>query len=188
MGWVTIDAVVRCPAEIQTATSRAIPFCTCDQSTAAVLQYCTDLALPGPPGSRPRCSWAASARCKLISTVLVRTCSGQTRRARQLPCRWRLLSLCRAMPVHGTTRAPQRCPPCTFAGVLLWEIITGLRPVRGNMRAVHVPAECPQEAADMIAACCALDPVQRPSARHLMKTLHAMLVRQREGHVCDFGC
>ncbi|KAI7845591.1 hypothetical protein COHA_000878 [Chlorella ohadii] len=73
-------------------------------------------------------------------------------------------------------------------GVLLWEIITGLRPVRGNMRAVHVPAECPQEAADMIAACCALDPVQRPSARHLMKTLHAMLVRQREGHVCDFGC
>ncbi|EFN51486.1 hypothetical protein CHLNCDRAFT_140122 [Chlorella variabilis] len=29
-------------------------------------------------------------------------------------------------------------------GVLLWEIITGERPLRGHMRAMHVPEECPQ--------------------------------------------
>lgn len=74
------------------------------------------------------------------------------------------------------------------AGVLLWEIITGLRPVRGHMRSVHVPAECPQDAADLVAACCALDPEARPTARQLMKRLLSMLLKQREGHLRDFDC
>ena len=65
--------------------------------------------------------------------------------------------------------------------MLLWEIITGMRPVRGHMRSIHVPAECPQDAADLMAACCALDPATRPSARDLMKRLQAMLVAQKEG-------
>lgn len=65
--------------------------------------------------------------------------------------------------------------------MLLWEIITGKRPVRGHMRSTHVPAECPQDAADLMAACCALDPAARPSARDLMKRLQAMLLAQKEG-------
>ncbi|KAI7845590.1 hypothetical protein COHA_000877 [Chlorella ohadii] len=81
---------------------------------------------------------------------------------------------------------------CTLAvdmysfGVLLWEIITGLRPVRGHMRAIQVPAECPQEAADLMAACCALDPSARPSARELMHRLRDLLVAQSEGRRSNF--
>ncbi len=81
---------------------------------------------------------------------------------------------------------PLPCSACTPAGVLLWEIITGLRPVRGHMRAIQVPAECPQEAADLMAACCALDPSARPSARELMHRLRDLLVAQSEGRRSNF--
>jgi serine/threonine protein kinase len=72
------------------------------------------------------------------------------------------------------------------AGVLLWEIITGSRPVRGHMRSIQVPAECPRDAADLMTACCALDPAARPTARDLMKRLQAMLVAQKEGRRSEF--
>jgi serine/threonine protein kinase len=81
---------------------------------------------------------------------------------------------------------------CTLAvdifsyGVLLWEIITGSRPVRGHMRSIQVPAECPRDAADLMTACCALDPAARPTARDLMKRLQAMLVAQKEGRRSEF--
>jgi serine/threonine protein kinase len=38
-------------------------------------------------------------------------------------------------------------------GVVMWEIITGERPQRGNLRAPRVPEECPQDVADLLAAC-----------------------------------
>lgn len=38
-------------------------------------------------------------------------------------------------------------------GVVLWEICTGEIPVRGCMREVRVPEECPQQVADLISSC-----------------------------------
>ena len=34
-------------------------------------------------------------------------------------------------------------------GVLLWEIVTGEPPQRGNLRALDVPGECPAEAREL---------------------------------------
>ena len=42
-------------------------------------------------------------------------------------------------------------------GVVLWEICTGEIPVRGQMREVRVPEECPQRVADLIHACLSSD-------------------------------
>ena len=60
-------------------------------------------------------------------------------------------------------------------GVVLWEIVTGEAPVRGRMRDVRVPEECPRVVSDLIKAC--LDPaihggkVLRPTASQAFKTL-----------------
>jgi serine/threonine protein kinase len=43
-------------------------------------------------------------------------------------------------------------------GVVLWEICTGEIPVRGRMRDVRVPEECPQSIADLIHQCLTWDP------------------------------
>lgn len=64
-------------------------------------------------------------------------------------------------------------------GVLLWEIITGEQPVRGNLRMPRVPEEASQEAAELMEQCTRLDPEERPSAQEVMKRLHAMLAAQR---------
>lgn len=47
----------------------------------------------------------------------------------------------------------------------------GERPVQGKLRALQVPAECPQAVADLCARCMAVDPAQRPSAREVMEEL-----------------
>jgi hypothetical protein len=63
--------------------------------------------------------------------------------------------------------------------VLLWEIITGERPVRGHQRQPLVPQECSQDAVDLMTECSALDPAARPSAQQVMQRLHAMLAASR---------
>lgn len=50
-----------------------------------------------------------------------------------------------------------------------------------------VPAECPQEAADLMSACCSLDPAERPSAKEVMQRLRAMLAAQQRGRLADFS-
>ncbi|PRW39194.1 serine threonine- kinase [Chlorella sorokiniana] len=59
-------------------------------------------------------------------------------------------------------------------GVLLWEICTGERPRRGDMRTPRVPEECPQEVVDLIGQCMSLDPQDRPSAQHLLARLEEL--------------
>lgn len=66
-------------------------------------------------------------------------------------------------------------------GVLLWELITGERPVRGHLRAPLVPDECPQEAADLMAECGAINPAERPTAQQCLRRLQAMLAAQQQG-------
>lgn len=58
-------------------------------------------------------------------------------------------------------------------GVLLWEIITGERPVRGHLRAL-LPEECPQEAAALFMECVQTEPSARPTAASLVQRLEAL--------------
>eukprot|EP00884_Botryococcus_braunii_P000235 jgi/Botrbrau1/10211/Bobra.0362s0001.1 len=59
-------------------------------------------------------------------------------------------------------------------GVILWEIVTQGKPVRGSMADVRVPQDCPLEAAQLIAECLSIDPMKRPSAKDIVKRLMAM--------------
>ncbi|KAL4447908.1 hypothetical protein ABPG75_005127 [Micractinium tetrahymenae] len=57
-------------------------------------------------------------------------------------------------------------------GVLLWEIVTGERPVRGALRMPR-PDECPADIADLILACGEPDPAARPTAAEVLRRLRA---------------
>ncbi|KAL4443807.1 hypothetical protein ABPG75_011544 [Micractinium tetrahymenae] len=56
-------------------------------------------------------------------------------------------------------------------GVCLWEIATQSRPIRGRMRQLKCPQDCPPEVAALVAACMDPDPAQRPSAQQLVERL-----------------
>jgi hypothetical protein len=72
-------------------------------------------------------------------------------------------------------------------GVTLWEIATGERPQRGSMRPPHVPEECPQEVADLIAQCMSLDPAERPSAQQLLSQLEDLASRRGPSFTAGSG-
>jgi serine/threonine protein kinase len=56
-------------------------------------------------------------------------------------------------------------------GIVLWEIITGERAVRGHMRPLHAPEDCPAAVIDIVQACTNIDFQARPSARELYELL-----------------
>jgi hypothetical protein len=56
-------------------------------------------------------------------------------------------------------------------GVVLWELVTGERPLRGQTRELRVPAECPAEVDRLIARCMHADPSMRPSAKEIHEEL-----------------
>lgn len=64
-------------------------------------------------------------------------------------------------------------------GVVLWEICTGETPVRGCMREVRVPEECPQEVAELIKSCLSSqysgNDIKRPSAGEALGLLQSIL-------------
>lgn len=62
--------------------------------------------------------------------------------------------------------------------MLLWEIITGERPLRGNLRLPRVPEECPREAADLTMRCLSQDPSARPTAAQLVQELGMLLLKR----------
>jgi eukaryotic-like serine/threonine-protein kinase len=59
-------------------------------------------------------------------------------------------------------------------GVVLWEIATGGVPVRGAMRALQPPGDCPAAVAALVAACTAAQPSERPSAAKVAEQLQAI--------------
>lgn len=59
-------------------------------------------------------------------------------------------------------------------GIVLWEIVTGERPLRGQTRELRVPEECPPEVDALISRCMAADPAARPSAKDIHEALLAI--------------
>lgn len=61
-------------------------------------------------------------------------------------------------------------------GIILWELCTGEAPVRGNMRPLNVPEDCPEEIGELQQRCVAEDPGERPTATELVDILSASVV------------
>lgn len=59
-------------------------------------------------------------------------------------------------------------------GVVLWEVCSGEAPVRGGMRPLRAPEDCPAEVADLYQRCVSEDPEDRPSAEELLDILEAL--------------
>jgi serine/threonine protein kinase len=56
-------------------------------------------------------------------------------------------------------------------GVVLWELATGEIPIRGDMREVNVPEECPPEVAEIMHACWRFDVSLRPTASEILEVI-----------------
>lgn len=59
-------------------------------------------------------------------------------------------------------------------GIVLWEIIAGERPVRGQLRDVEVPRECPEEVRQLMLQCLDTRPSRRPSAKEIVEKLREL--------------
>lgn len=75
---------------------------------------------------------------------------------------------------------------CFSFGVCLWEICTRDIPMRGYLRDVHAPAECPEDIRALLADCMASDPAKRPSAEELVSIL-ACFLRSPVGSCLDIS-
>lgn len=77
---------------------------------------------------------------------------------------------------------------CTFKadifslGVTLWEICTREVPVRGQLRDIRVPEECPQIISDLIESCRQPLPEDRPSAKQVFDVLKAQELRTQRSN------
>lgn len=56
-------------------------------------------------------------------------------------------------------------------GVVIWEIITGEVPIRGNLRHINVPTECPDFVSRLVDHCLQDDPNLRPNTLELVQVL-----------------
>jgi hypothetical protein len=59
-------------------------------------------------------------------------------------------------------------------GVVLWEICSQQQPMRGQLRDIKVPEECPAELRSLILQCLDVKPKKRPSALQLVEKLKAI--------------
>ena len=60
-------------------------------------------------------------------------------------------------------------------GVVLWEVCTGEVPVRGEMRPLVAPADCPAQVVELYERCTAEAPEQRPTAAEVAQLLESLL-------------
>lgn len=59
-------------------------------------------------------------------------------------------------------------------GIVLWEICTGEVPVRGQLRDIRVPEECPAEVRELVLECLETRPSRRPGALRIAERLRAL--------------
>lgn len=65
-------------------------------------------------------------------------------------------------------------------GVVLYEILTGARPIRGRMKSVKVPRHCPLPIFHLMNRCLSEQPEERPSAADLVQIIAANLPQKSE--------
>jgi serine/threonine protein kinase len=65
-------------------------------------------------------------------------------------------------------------------GVVLWEIATGQTPIRGQLRDVKVPEECPDELRKLMLDCLEQSAKRRPNAQQLIERLRKIPVSPLE--------
>ena len=68
------------------------------------------------------------------------------------------------------TLCSEKCDIYSY-GIVLWEICTGEKPVRGQLRDVNVPQECPEEVRNLMLQCLETRPSRRPTAVQIVQTL-----------------
>ncbi|KAK9786895.1 hypothetical protein WJX73_008911 [Symbiochloris irregularis] len=56
-------------------------------------------------------------------------------------------------------------------GICIWEIVTQEIPVRGQLRPIEVPKECPEDVRDLYWSCTDPDPDKRPDMRGIIEAL-----------------
>jgi len=59
-------------------------------------------------------------------------------------------------------------------GIVLFEICTGEAPVRGDMRPLRAPDDCPEEVVSLYERCVAEDPQIRPTAKELVDIISGL--------------
>eukprot|EP00884_Botryococcus_braunii_P007070 jgi/Botrbrau1/16364/Bobra.0372s0003.1 len=67
-------------------------------------------------------------------------------------------------------------------GVILWELVTGKLPVRGRLRELRVPEDCPEAVARLFARCQASNPADRPTAKDVAVQLQSILAQTPAVH------
>jgi serine/threonine protein kinase len=72
----------------------------------------------------------------------------------------------------GNAKATEKADLFSY-GVLLFQMFTGEPPVRGRLRPLDAPRECPLEVAELQQRCLDADPAQRPSAAEVVEVLTA---------------
>ncbi|KAK9788136.1 hypothetical protein WJX73_007093 [Symbiochloris irregularis] len=92
------------------------------------------------------------------------------------------VGLARIMQTTQYTRADvilsAQCTPkadCFSFGVLLFEIITGEIPIRGQLRQPRVPEECSQDVANLMDRCLDTTPELRPDMRAIVEALRVLI-------------
>lgn len=140
------------------------------------------MAMGGSPGGGE----PVGSGCRAIACLPAHVACAAAMREGPEPWSQRAVHLV-LLPTPPTTlpgrHGPQPRLPAAplLPAVVLWELITGETPKRGEMRLPEVPAECPREAADLVTRCMSLEPRDRPTAQQLMQQLAAMRGRKRAG-------